>query len=63
MKIVCAGQEPRAAWEFGADPTANYNFTLGKGVKHARRRHAPTNEAMAKAAAKNPAGDGPATTC
>ena len=49
MKIVCAGQSPRGM-EFGAT-YGNYNFTLGKGV-NTPTAHAPTNEAMAKAAAK-----------
>ena len=49
MKIVCAGQSPRGM-EFGAT-YGNYNFTLGKGV-NTPTAHAPTNEAMAEAAAK-----------
>ena len=49
MKIVCAGQSPRGM-EFGAT-YGNYNFTLGKGV-NTPTAHAPTNEAMAAAAAK-----------
>ena len=50
MKIVCAGQSPRGM-EFGAT-FGNYNFTLGKGV-NTPTAHAPTNEAMAAAAAKS----------
>jgi len=49
MKIVCAGQSQRGM-EFGAT-YGNYNFTLGKGV-NTPTAHAPTNEAMAAAAAK-----------
>jgi len=49
IKIVSAGQSPRGM-EFGAT-YGNYNFTLGKGV-NTPTAHAPTNIAMAEAAAK-----------
>jgi pyrimidine oxygenase len=49
IKVVCAGQSPRGM-EFGAT-YGDYNFTLGKGV-NTPTAHAPTNEAMAEAAAK-----------
>src|ERR1044072_4262659 len=49
IKIVCAGQSPRGI-EFGAG-YGDYNFVAGKGI-NPPTAHAPTNIAMAEAAAK-----------
>src|ERR1043166_9732325 len=49
IKIVCAGQSPRGI-EFGAG-YGDYNFVAGKGI-NTPTAHAPTNIAMAEAAAK-----------
>jgi pyrimidine oxygenase len=49
VKVVCAGQSPRGI-EFGA-AHGDYNFVAAKGV-NTPTAHAPTNEAMAQAAAE-----------
>ncbi len=49
VKVVCAGQSPRGI-EFGA-AYGDYNFVAAKGI-NTPTAHAPTNVAMAQAAAK-----------
>jgi pyrimidine oxygenase len=49
VKIVCAGQSPRGI-EFGA-AHGDYNFVAAKGL-NTPTAHAPTNAAMAEAAAR-----------
>ncbi|MFO1159148.1 MAG: pyrimidine utilization protein A [Reyranellaceae bacterium] len=49
VKIVCAGQSPRGI-QFGAEH-GDFNFVAGKGF-NTPTAHAPTNRAMAEAAAK-----------
>jgi pyrimidine oxygenase len=49
VKIVCAGQSPRGI-QFGAEH-GDFNFVAGKGI-NTPTAHAPTNQAMAEAAAK-----------
>ncbi|MFO1087053.1 MAG: pyrimidine utilization protein A [Reyranellaceae bacterium] len=49
VKIVCAGQSPRGI-RFGAEH-GDFNFVAGKGI-NTPTAHAPTNQAMAEAAAK-----------
>jgi pyrimidine oxygenase len=48
VKVVCAGQSPRGI-EFGA-ACGDYNFVAAKGI-NTPTAHAPTNQAMAEAAA------------
>ena len=49
VKIVCAGQSPRGI-RFGAEH-GDFNFVAGKGI-NTPTAHAPTNQAMAEAAAR-----------
>jgi len=49
VKIVCAGQSPRGI-QFGAEH-GDFNFVAGKGI-NTPTAHAPTNQAMAEAAAR-----------
>jgi pyrimidine oxygenase len=49
VKIVCAGQSPSGI-QFGAEH-GDFNFVAGKGI-NTPTAHAPTNQAMAEAAAR-----------